>query len=102
MAFTHASSVFRQGTQVKCSPPASMKDSLAPISISSRVSRQSLTKEGQTTSSLFLPRAGSDLTVASVDGFSQLSVPSLDWNDSEYCSLFKPSLSVTSFVVSLT
>ena len=69
-ASTHNGCTLRQGIIVKDSPPASIKVFLPLIAISSKVSRQSLTKEGHTTNNLFIPSPGNSFNLISVNGVS--------------------------------
>ena len=68
---------FKQGMYVIFSPPELKKVSLPLISISSKVSKQSEIKEGQTTSTDFKSLLGISAKRLSVNGVSQPG-PNLD------------------------
>src|SRR5690606_6969375 len=61
-----AGSVFKAGIYRNDSPPASLNTWLQPMAISSRVSRQSATKPGHTTSIFLHPCCASSRMVGSV------------------------------------
>ena len=82
IVLTHSGWILRQGIIVNDLPPACKKVSFPCSAISSRVSRQSLTKAGQATNKFLTPSFGSSVSRTAVYGVSHLSLPNLDWNDS--------------------
>jgi len=77
-AVIHRGWVFRQGARVNSPPPAARKDSRPRMPISSSVSRQSDTKEGQRTRSLRIPALASSSRTMSVCGLIHGLRPSRD------------------------
>src|ERR1700709_1498624 len=75
MAFIQDGEVFKQGITLYDVPPASINVSLPSISISSKVSKQSLTNAGQAITKFLIPFDGISFKISAVFGNNHLSRP---------------------------